>query len=97
MPMQEIDLLHIDGQHTEQAVKDVDRFARNVRRGGICCMDDIEWANDGDQQVKAAVERLKELGFVEKYPVGTGAMFVRTKLLLPAPIYDLRTAMPLPV
>lgn len=82
-PMQGIDLLHVDGQHTEQAIRDVDRFARNVRRGGICCMDDIDWSNDGKRDVARAADHLKAIGFSEKFPIGTGAMFVRTKLLSP--------------
>lgn len=91
-PPDGIDLLHVDGQHTEQAVRDVDRFARCVRRGGICCMDDVNWSNDGRREVMAAVERLKELGFVEKFPVGTGAVFVRTKMLNPPPLVAMESA-----
>jgi hypothetical protein len=85
-PPESIDLLHVDGQHTLQALRDVDRFARNVRRGGVCCMDDLNWTNDGRPEVLQAAARLKELGFVEKFPIGTGAMFVRAKLLNPPPL-----------
>lgn len=79
-----IDLLHIDGQHTEQAIRDVNRFAVNVRVGGIVCVDDINWKNDGRPDVANAVEALKQLGFVELYPSGTGAFFQRVSLPTPA-------------
>ena len=64
-----IDLLHIDGQHTtEQATRDVDRFASKVRIGGVCVMDGIGFCEeDGVKTVGPAVERLLELGFVELY------------------------------
>jgi predicted O-methyltransferase YrrM len=79
-----IDLLHVDGQHTEQAIRDVNRFAANVRVGGIVCMDDINWTNDGRAEVAKAVDALKALGFVELYPSGTGAFFQRVSLPVPA-------------
>jgi predicted O-methyltransferase YrrM len=60
-----IDLLHIDGQHTEQAIRDVSKFGANVRLGGIVCMDDLLWQNDGVQHVGQAVTALLSLGFVE--------------------------------
>ncbi|MFA6241946.1 MAG: class I SAM-dependent methyltransferase [Candidatus Hydrogenedentales bacterium] len=83
-PPDNIDLLHIDGQHTPQAIRDVARYAPRVRRGGIVCLDDMNWSNDGDMPVKTAAERLLDFGFVEKYPVGTGAVFVRMRLITPA-------------
>jgi len=73
VPPATIDLLHVDGQHTEQAVRDVVRFASNVRLGGLCCMDDTSWSTD----VQRAVESLKQLGFVKLYDLGIGAMFQR--------------------
>lgn len=75
----EMDLLHIDGQHTEQAIRDVERFAPFVRVGGIIVMDDVDWRNDGDAPVKRSVDVLKNMGFVELYPLGTGAVFQRIK------------------
>jgi predicted O-methyltransferase YrrM len=71
---QVLDLIHIDGSHTMQAVKDVERYATRVRVGGVCVMDDIKWDGGG---VTAACARLKELNFVELYPLGTGAVFQR--------------------
>lgn len=40
-----IDLLHIDGNHSDEAsCADITRFAPLVREGGILVMDDVEWA-----------------------------------------------------
>ncbi len=64
-----IDLLHIDGQHTDQSSRDVQRFASRVSSGGIVVMDDTQWQNDGVQDVQNAISLLKNLGFVELYSV----------------------------
>lgn len=75
-----IDLLHVDGQHTDQAVRDVHKFAPAVRVGGMCYLDDIDWAGGG---VLRAVDTIKSLGFTELYrhsgEAGTGGMFQRLK------------------
>lgn len=62
-----IDLFHLDGQHTAQAIRDVNRFGPSVRIGGIVCLDDLGWVNDGQAHVSLAVEALLKLGFVELY------------------------------
>lgn len=42
----EIDLLHIDGQHTELvSCRDVTTWVPLVRQGGIICFDDTNWAS----------------------------------------------------
>lgn len=64
-----IDLLHIDGQHSEQARRDVARYASKVRVGGIVFMDDIGWANNGVQHVKLATDDLVNLGFVKLFGI----------------------------
>lgn len=69
-----IDLLHIDGNHTEQAVRDVAHFATRVRAGGLCVMDDLNWGSGG---VKRAETRLLALGFKLLYALGTGAVYQR--------------------
>lgn len=76
-----LDLLHVDGNHAEQAVRDVDRFARVVRPGGILVMDDLGWTGG---HVRAAYDLAVSLGFVELYPLGSGCVLQRTaSLLLP--------------
>ena len=55
-------LLHIDGSHTDQAVRDAERFGKLVPLGGIVVMDDIHWVGGG---VLRAIDTLEEMGFVE--------------------------------
>lgn len=69
-----IDLLSIDGNHGEQAIRDVRRFAANVPVGGILAIDDLDWS-------EGAVERAHALavtmGFLDLYPLGTGVIMRR--------------------
>jgi predicted O-methyltransferase YrrM len=51
-----IDLLHIDGNHSEnKALFDVKNWLPKMRKGGVIVMDDVNW-----QSVKLAAEWLKE-------------------------------------
>lgn len=79
-PPKGIGLLHIDGDHCAQALRDAQRFAVNVRVGGILCLDDLtnttkEWA----EHVGQAAEFCKSIGFVELYRVDTSAFYQRVK------------------
>lgn len=60
-----IDLISVDGQHTEQASADVKRWTPHVRIGGVVCMDDIGWTVAGIPTVKPAVDWLLAHGFTE--------------------------------
>lgn len=71
-PPPRIDLLHLDGNHSDQAIRDVDRFAPSVRVGGLVFMDDIGWEGGG---VLRACAKLKGMGFAALYEIDTGAMF----------------------
>lgn len=73
-----IDLLHVDGSHTEQAVRDVKRYAANVNAGGILVLDDLEWQGDG---VRRAHELALALGFIDLYSLGTGVVMQRANLV----------------
>ena len=75
-PPTKIDLLHIDGSHTDQAVRDVTRFASRVRLGGVVVMDDQEWTGG---MVKVAIRNLLNIGFMQLYRLGSGAAFQRIK------------------
>lgn len=72
-----IGVLSLDGQHTEQAVRDVKRYAANVCVGGFVIMDDLNWKNADDTPVQRAVRVLLEMGFRSMYPLGTGEVFQR--------------------
>lgn len=71
-----VDVLHVDGNHAEQAVKDVQRFAPAVPVGGFCIMDDIGW--DGGH-VQTAARHLQEMGFHEMYPLAPGMVYQRRR------------------
>lgn len=55
-PIQNIDILHIDGNHSEKtAVFDVLKWVPFVRKGGVIIMDDINWSGP-----KIAIETLDQ-------------------------------------
>jgi len=72
-----IELLHIDGNHGEQAIRDVERFATRVDLGGILVMDDLAWSGG---HVTRARDRAMDLGFRRLYPLGTGEVLQRIHL-----------------
>lgn len=74
LPPSEIQLLHVDGSHTEQAVRDVLKWCPHVTKGGFCVMDDLEWDGGGPKRAEA---RLRNVGFKMLYPLGTGAVYQR--------------------
>lgn len=61
-----IGILHTDGNHSDQAIADVLKFAPKVLLGGLVFMDDISWSGGG---VNKALTTLNELGFIELYRV----------------------------
>lgn len=60
------ELLHIDGSHTDQAVRDAQRFGALVPVGGVVVLDDIMWIGGG---VLRAIDTLEEMGFREIFRV----------------------------
>lgn len=72
----DMDMLHVDGNHGEQAIQDVVRYAPKVRLGGIVVMDDLDWAGG---TVMTAAQRLVQMGFKELYKLGTGAVYQRIR------------------
>lgn len=81
-PPTNIDILHIDGSHCAQALRDAQRFAVNVRVGGILCLDDIsgdETPKEWKENVGRAAEFCKSVGFVELYRMDTSAFYQRVK------------------
>lgn len=70
----EINLFHCDGNHSIQALKDVQRFAPSIPPTGICVLDDMDWTGGG---VVQAAEWLKANGFLQLHPLGTGAVFLK--------------------
>lgn len=69
-----IDLLHVDGNHADQAIRDVERFAPAVAVGGILVLDDLNWHGGHVQRARDAA---RALGFVDLYPLDTGVVMKR--------------------
>jgi predicted O-methyltransferase YrrM len=65
-PPSNIDILHIDGGHTEVAVRDAERYGPKVKLGGIAVCDDVRWAGGA---VLRAIDTLEEMGFKECYTI----------------------------
>jgi predicted O-methyltransferase YrrM len=74
MPPSPIDVIHIDGNHRAQALRDVARFCPQVRVGGIAVLDDVDWEGG---HVNEGVEQAKRLGFVAMYPLDRGLVMQR--------------------
>ncbi len=75
-PPPAIDLLSIDGNHGAAAVRDVERFGSRVNVGGILALDDLNW---GTGHVALAYQAAVDLGFVERYMLGTGMVMQRVR------------------
>jgi len=73
-PPDGIGIWHADGNHGEQAIRDVQKFAPKMASGGIIVMDDLNWSGGG---VKKACAALESLGWIEYAPLGTGSMWRR--------------------
>lgn len=70
-----IDLLEVDGNHSIQALRDVQKFCPLIPVGGICILDDLDW--DGPPM---AEKWMLESGFIKLYNLGTGAVYRRQSL-----------------
>ena len=68
--IENISMLHIDGQHTEQAIRDAKKYASQVVLNGYCIVDDVDWG-----VVKNVPEILEKLGFVHVHSVDTAAIY----------------------
>jgi predicted O-methyltransferase YrrM len=59
-PIHDIDILHVDGNHSEKAaMQDVNKWVPLVRKGGIIIFDDVTWATSTASN-SAAVKWLDE-------------------------------------
>lgn len=62
----DFDLLHIDGNHQEQAIRDAERFGNRVRLGGVVVCDDLKWQGGAPLR---AIDTLEDMGFVELFRI----------------------------
>lgn len=78
-PPKEIGICHIDGNHADQAIRDVERYAPNIVPGGYLVLDDLGWSTGS---VGRAIEKLPALGFQELFRQTQGdqwAVFQKVK------------------
>jgi hypothetical protein len=73
-PPNQIDIFHCDGNHGPDAVKDTIKFSSRVPSGGYVVLDDLGWSGG---YVQKSAEWLKENGFLELHPLGTGAVYFK--------------------
>lgn len=73
-PPPRIDFLNVDGNHGDQAFRDIKRYGSKVRIGGMMYVDDITWEGGA---VGRGIEWLFKKGFVELYKRDTGMMLQR--------------------
>jgi predicted O-methyltransferase YrrM len=69
-----IDIIHCDGNHGDQAYQDAVNYSPLVRRGGLWVADDLSWEGG---YVARGIDHLLKNGFIELYPLGTGAVYQR--------------------
>lgn len=81
-PIGPIELLHVDGNHSDQALRDAERYATLVPVGGYTYLDDCLWEGGG---VTKAMYAIQAMGFEKQYDRDTGAMFkrVRNETIIP--------------
>lgn len=68
------DIVHVDGNHGPDALKDTIKYASLVKSGGYVVLDDLNWAGG---YVGQSAKWLLENGFIQLHPLGTGAMFYK--------------------
>lgn len=72
IPPAPINCLHLDGNHGEQALRDVQRFLPHMAPNSVWILDDYEWQGGG---VRKACAALESAGWVEQYRLGTGGVW----------------------
>lgn len=73
----EIDLLHVDGNHSEEkSMRDIELYLPKVKQGGVICLDDTAW----DTLAKAVAYMNENCEFLFEYNVdGASFNFYRKK------------------
>jgi hypothetical protein len=74
--IENIDVIHIDGQHTEQLIRDINKYAVNVVVGGYCFVDDVGWS----EETKKSIPLMKQLGFELQEDINGCYLYKRTNL-----------------
>lgn len=69
----ECQLLSVDGNHGEQAIRDVARFAPKVAKDGFVFLDDLEWEGSTGSSVQTSILVLEGFGFKECFRFKTAS------------------------
>lgn len=77
-PPAKIDLLHLDGSHSDTTVNDAMKFAPRVTMGGFCIMDDTDDKGHGSAPMRA-VQWMQTIGFKKLYVLGSGEVLQRVR------------------
>lgn len=75
-PPNRIDIQHLDSNHGPLALEETIKFSSRIPQGGYMILDDLNWS---DGWVQKSAQWLKENGFLELHPLGTGALYWRQK------------------
>jgi predicted O-methyltransferase YrrM len=67
-----IDFLYIDGQHTDQAIRDANKYASQVKQDGYCIVDDVEWG-----EVSQVPDAMVKMGFEALFRIDEAVIFKR--------------------
>lgn len=70
----ELAIVHLDGNHGPDALRDTMKFAPAVKLYGFVVLDDLQWAGGF---VKLSEEWLLENGFIRLHELGTGAVYMK--------------------
>jgi len=74
--IENISVLHLDGQHTQQLISDINKYAVNVIPGGYCFIDDIDWSED----TLKAIPLMESLGFKKVNDIRGCFIYMKTNL-----------------
>ena len=75
--IRDIDYLYIDGQHTNQAIKDINKFASEVSQDGYCIIDDVDWITESISDSEVIPNIMTSLGFVWIHRVDDAFVYIR--------------------
>jgi len=65
-----INLLHVDGQHTDQSLRDVRKYASQITLNGYCVIDDVDWGRVAD-----VPNLLEKMGFIHVHTVDSTVVY----------------------
>jgi hypothetical protein len=74
--IENLSVIHIDGQHTVQVLKDINKYASKVVLNGYCFIDDVDWSED----TKKSIKLIESYGFEMVKNVDASILFKRVRV-----------------